>query len=115
MISTGDADALKKFYSEVFGKPADEMEGWLVGNTYLGVLQHSEVKGKSSEGPRIMFNIETDDVQGEFDRISKIEGVEVVKAPYQMPDSGWDGWISTLADPDGNYFQLMTPWEPNNS
>jgi predicted enzyme related to lactoylglutathione lyase len=21
------------------------------------------------------------------------------------------GWIATFADPDGNYFQLMTPWE----
>jgi len=21
------------------------------------------------------------------------------------------GWIATFADPDGNYFQLMSPWE----
>ena len=23
----------------------------------------------------------------------------------------WGGIISTMADPDGNYFQLMTPWK----
>jgi predicted lactoylglutathione lyase len=35
-------------------------------------------------------------------------GAKVIKEPYQMGDA----WISTLADPDGNYFQLMTPWDP---
>lgn len=109
LISSGDAEKLKAFYAEVFKKPADEMEGWVLGNTYLGVLQHSEVKGTSKEGPRVMFNLETQDVKEEFERISKIDGVTVIKDPYQMPE--WDGWIATLADPDGNYFQLMTPWE----
>jgi len=32
---------------------------------------------------------------------------EVVKEPYEMGKL----WIATLADPDGNYFQLMSPWE----
>jgi predicted enzyme related to lactoylglutathione lyase len=32
-------------------------------------------------------------------------GAIVIRAPYEM--SG--GWIATLADPDGNYFQLVSP------
>ncbi len=109
MISTGNEEALKKFYEEVLQQPINEMMGWMVGKTFIGILKHSEVKGKSKEGPRIMFNLETADVTGEFKRISKIDGATIVKEPYQMPE--WDGWIATLADPDGNYFQLMSPWE----
>jgi len=37
-------------------------------------------------------------------------GAVVVKEPYQM--DGMPGWIATLADPDGNYFQLMSPMGP---
>ena len=35
----------------------------------------------------------------------KALGAKVIRAPYQMGE----GWIATLADPDGNFFQLMTP------
>ena len=41
----------------------------------------------------------------EFERI-KAAGAEVVKEPYEIEGM----WIATFADPDGNYFQLMSPW-----
>ncbi len=111
LISSGNAKELQSFYEKVFEKPVDEMQGWLLGNAYFVILEHSEVHGASQEGPRVMFNLETPDVKAEFDRVSKIEGVKIIKEPYQMEE--WDGWISTLADPEGNYFQLMSPWEDN--
>jgi len=55
------------------------------------------------------YPFETKEVKQEFERIRQIEGTEIIKEPYQM--EGWDGWIAMLTDPDGNYFQLMTPWE----
>jgi predicted enzyme related to lactoylglutathione lyase len=55
---------------------------------------------------RIIFNFETETVKEEFDRIKKL-GATVIKEPYDMGGM----WIATLADPDGNYFQLLTPWE----
>ncbi len=109
LINSGNQKELIKFYEAVFEKPISEMMGWQLGNVYLVMLEHSEVKGKNTGVSRVMFNLETTDVKGEFERISKIEGVQVIKAPYQMEE--WDGWIATMADPDGNYFQLMTPWE----
>ena len=45
-------------------------------------------------------------MKDEFERI-KAAGATVIKEPYEMGDA----WIATLADPDGNYFQLMSPWE----
>ena len=114
MIGTQNPEVLAKFYEKVFEKKADMEEGnwhgWSVGNTFISIGEHSEVKGKSKEAQRMMFNFETKEVKEEFARISKIDGVEVIKEPYDMGGA----WIATLADPDGNYFQLMTPWEASN-
>jgi hypothetical protein len=40
-------------------------------------------------------------------------GAEVVAEPYQ-PGGGAGMLLCTFADPDGNYFQLATPWEPES-
>jgi predicted enzyme related to lactoylglutathione lyase len=51
-----------------------------------------------------MFNFETTSVKEEFERM-KAAGAKVIREPYEMGG----GMIATLADPDGNYFQLVTP------
>ena len=37
-------------------------------------------------------------------------GAVVIREPYNF-DEYPDYWIATLADPDGNYFQLVTPFD----
>lgn len=110
MIGTVDPKALAEFYERVLQRPADMAEGewygWQVGSAFLGMGKHSEVGGKAKEPERVIFNFETKDVKGEFERI-KSAGATVVKEPYQMESA----WIATFRDPDGNYFQIMTPWE----
>ena len=112
MIGTSQVKVLGEFYAKVFGKKADmaeeEWQGWQAGNTFFGIGAHSEIKGSAKEPGRIMFNLETKEVKEEFERIKAL-GVTVIKEPYQMEDA----WIATFADPDGNYFQLMSPWENN--
>jgi predicted enzyme related to lactoylglutathione lyase len=122
LLSSGNYQELNKFYEAVFKKPADPMMGWQVGQIYIVVMEHSEIHGKSKEGPRLMINLETEDVRTEFERIKNIAGASVIKEPYQMTMDGKivpkeeeqeNGfWIATIADPDGNYFQLMSPWNP---
>ena len=110
MIGTKQASALVAFYEKVFEKPADMIDrengffGWQVGSAYMSVLEHSEMGGNTKDPGRVLFNFETAEVQEEFERIKAIGGA-VIRAPYQMGE----GWIATLADPDGNYFQLVTP------
>lgn len=110
MIGTTQPQALADFYAKVLGKPADMVDpengfwGWQVGGGFLGILNHSEMGGKTKDPGRIMLNFETADVQAEFARI-KSAGAVVIKEPYNMGG----GFIATLADPDGNYFQLMNP------
>lgn len=101
---------LSDFYEKVFQKAPDMNEekfsGWTVGKTFFSVGEHSEMGGGAKDAGRIMSNFETPEVKDEFERIKAL-GATVVKEPYQMGES----WIATLADLDGNYFQLMTPWK----
>lgn len=115
MIGTSQPKVLAEFYEKVFAKAPDMNEGnwssWNFEGFSLSVGEHSEVSGSSKEPQRLILNFETKDVRGEFDRVkAAVEDLTVIKAPYEM--EGWEGgWIATIADPDGNYFQLMSPWE----
>ncbi|HVZ12702.1 MAG TPA: VOC family protein [Patescibacteria group bacterium] len=113
MINTEDLKKMVSFYSEVFDKKPDMDDegyaGFVVGNGFFGIGFHDKIHGKNPNSDRILFNFETNDVKGEFERVSKIDGVKIVKEPYSMGDDS-KYWIATLADPDGNYFQLVTPW-----
>lgn len=113
MIGSAQPKVLGEFYEKVFGRKADMSDGdwfgWQVGSSFFNVGEHSEIKGESKEPQRIMLNLETDEIEKEYERI-KSSGAEVVKELYEM--DGMTGmWIATFSDPDGNYFQLMTPWE----
>jgi predicted enzyme related to lactoylglutathione lyase len=112
MIGTMQAKEMVAFYERLFGRPADMSSpeqgfyGWQVGKSYFSVLQHSEMGGKTKDPGRILLNFETADVKAEFERVKAV-GATVIREPYQMGD----GWLATLADPDGNYFQLVTPMQ----
>ncbi len=112
MIGTKQLKALATFYEKMLGQPADMVDaengfyGWQVGSSYMGLLDHSEMQGKTKDPGRVMLNFETSQVKEEFERIKSL-GATVVRAPYEMGG----GWIATLSDPDGNYFQLMSPMD----
>lgn len=102
---------LASFYEKVFDMKSvwnqDGYVGFKVGASYITFGPHDKVKGKSVSPERIMFNFETEDVNGEFERIKEL-GAKVIAAPYG-PKEEPEGKIATFEDPDGNYFQLMSP------
>jgi len=110
MIGTRQPKVLAAFYEKVLGKPAgmvDEQNGfygWEAGASYISVLDHSGMTGPAKDPGRILLNFETQQVKEEFERIKALGGT-VIREPYEMGG----GWIATLADPDGNYFQLVSP------
>lgn len=109
MIGTTRPSELAAFYEKVLGPVGMKDDengfwGWQVGSSNLSVLNHSEMGGNTKDPGRIIFNFETAEVKEEFERI-KAAGATVIREPYEMGG----GWIATLADPDGNYFQLVTP------
>jgi predicted enzyme related to lactoylglutathione lyase len=110
MIGTKRPQVLADFYEKVVGKPADMSDaengfyGWQVGSANLAVLDHSEMGGNTKDPGRLIINFETAQVKEEFERVKGI-GAKVIREPYEMGG----GWVATLADPDGNYFQFVTP------
>lgn len=111
MIGTEDPKKLGEFYTKVLGKPDMSEGGWYGWGKEGGIVigEHSEVKGKNDTPGRIMTNWVVDDVKQEFERIADL-GAEVVAEPY-TPEGMKDMWLATFADPDGNYFQLSSPWQ----
>lgn len=113
LIGSANPDALVEYYTKLFGEPAMSdggYTGWAIGTGFVSVGPHSEVTGKNVHPGRLLWNIETPDVRSEFDRM-KAAGAIVVAEPYSF--EGYpDSLIATLADPDNNYFQLMTPMAP---
>lgn len=116
MIGSADPGRLVEYYTRLFGEPAMSdggYTGWQLGTGFVTVGPHSEVSGRNPQPGRLIWNIETTDVKGEFERI-KAAGAIVVREPYTF--EGYpDSWIATLADPDDNYFQLMTPMTPEGA
>jgi len=110
LIGSENPERLAAYYTKLFGDPKWNDGGyttWVLGNGAISVGPHSEVKGRNASPGRLILNIETPDVKSEFDRLVAA-GATVIKEPYGFGDDNQDA-ICTFADPDDNYFQLMTP------
>lgn len=116
MLNSADYQKVAEFYGEVLQKKPDMEDkehaviGYLAGSCFISICYHDKVHGESQNPERIILFFETSEVEKEFERIKNIPGATVIKKPYKLGDDTKMG-IATLADPDGNYFQLVTPWD----
>ena len=111
LVGSDDPQRLVDYYAKLLGQPGFSeggYTGWQLGTGWVTIGPHSEVVGPNAQPGRLIWNIESADVRGHFDRF-KAAGATVVREPYGMDDAGDDGLIATFSDPDGNYFQLMSP------
>jgi predicted enzyme related to lactoylglutathione lyase len=110
LIGSEDPKRLAEYYTKLFGAPSwDEggYVGWMIGSGAVSIGPHDQVHGRNAEPGRIIWNIESTDVKGDFERF-KAAGATVIREPYSFQGAP-DAWIATLADPDDNYFQLTSP------
>jgi predicted enzyme related to lactoylglutathione lyase len=110
LIGSEDPKRLADYYTKLFGEPGwndGGYTGWLIGSGGVTVGPHDQVTGKNAHPGRIIWNIESTDVRSDFDRLVAA-GAIVVREPYDF-DEEPDAVIATFADPDDNYFQLMSP------
>lgn len=113
LIGSEDPMRLVEYYSKVLGAPTfsdSGYTGWQIGSGFVTVGPHSEVKGRNSAPGRLIWNIESKDVVGDFARM-KAAGAIVIAEPYSFEGAPGSS-IATFADPDDNYFQVMTAMEP---
>lgn len=115
LIGSEDPQRLTDYYTRLFGEPTwtdGGYTGWLIGSGAVSIGPHSEVHGRNAHPGRIIWNIESADVKADFDRFKAV-GAIVIREPYTFEEAP-GSWIATLADPDDNYFQLMSPMEPGS-
>ncbi len=113
LLSSENPQALGEFYSQKVGlKQTMEMEigekgekgfAFEMKGCSLYIMHHSKVSGKSKGAERIMFNLETNNIEGDVKKLDKA-GVKKVQDTYHMENYGY---IATFEDIDGNYFQLV--------
>lgn len=113
LIGSEDPRRLVEYYTKLLGAPSFEDQGytsWQVGTGWLTVGSHDQVHGKNAHPGRVIWNIETSDVRAAFERFTAA-GATVVREPYDPggPEEGQEMLIATFADPDDNYFQLLSP------
>ena len=112
ILDSENATKLADFYKEKVGLKQtwdavmdenSKVYGFMLGEIELVIMDHSEIKGKSKDPARIMLNLETDDIDGDFARLKKA-GVKIIAEIYHIEDYGQ---VATFEDLDGNYFQLV--------
>lgn len=110
LIGSEDPERLTQYYTQLFGAPGwseQGYNGWQIGNGYLVIGPHDEVKGPNAHPGRLIWNMETSDVKGDFEKL-KTAGARVFREPYGFGDEG-EVSIATFSDPDENLFQLISP------
>jgi predicted enzyme related to lactoylglutathione lyase len=110
LIGSADPQRLTDYYTKLFGAPGwneGGFTGWQIGSGFLTVGPHDQVSGNNPQPGRLIWNVESPDVKADFERL-KAAGATVIREPYR-PDETVVAWIATFADPDDNYFQLLSP------
>jgi predicted enzyme related to lactoylglutathione lyase len=116
LIGSEDPQRLAEYYAKVLGVTGTDDGGYTgfdIGGAWVSVGPHSEVHGRNADPGRLIWNLEAADVRAEFERM-RDAGATVVREPYTpegTPQEMAGFLIATFEDPDGNYFQLMSPME----
>ncbi len=113
LLSSENPQELADFYQNIFQVEPNWNEGgytgFQIGSCAIAIGPHDKVKGKNPNPERIILNLETKNFEEDFKRIKEL-GVKVIAEPYN-PGEAEGMTICTFEDPDGNYFQLATPFE----
>ena len=105
-VTSDQPAVLTQFYRDVVALPRvpDMGESAFDVNGAVFVIDgHSEVHGATKEPARVLINFMVDDLAAEQ---ARLEGLGV-KFTRTAGREEWGGIISTFADPDGNYCQLV--------
>jgi predicted enzyme related to lactoylglutathione lyase len=105
-VTSEDPGRLVAFYRDVVGlvqKPEMGEGAFDAGGASFMIDGHSETKGQAKEPQRVLIDFFVGDLKSEQGRLEQ-QGVKFIRTAGREP---WGGVISTFADPDGNYCQLI--------
>jgi predicted enzyme related to lactoylglutathione lyase len=102
LVGSSNVDAMKDWYRKAFAVTENDMGAFTFGPVQLFIEEHSDVGGPTKEPARVIINLDADDCR-EIEAHLEGMGVTWVRKVEQMPF----GIIGTVADPDGNYVQII--------
>ncbi len=102
LIGSSNVDQMKEWYRNAFGVKENSMGAFELGAVQLFVEAHSDVSGPTKEPARVIINLDVDDCRA-LEAHLKQQGVTWVRPVEQEAF----GLIGTVADPDGNYVQVI--------
>lgn len=105
-INSTDSARLHAWYRDVLGLPPQEGMGEFAlsaGGTALTFDGHSDIAGPAKEPARYLINFFVENAEAETERL-EAAGVPCIR---RLGTEFWGGIISTFADPDGNYVQVV--------
>lgn len=102
LIGSSNVDAMKDWYRKAFGIEENEMGAFQFGGVGLFIEEHSMVSGPNQDPARVIINLDVDDCRAIEAQI-EAAGATWVRPVEQEPF----GLIGTVADPDGNYVQII--------
>jgi len=118
LIFSQNPDKLMKFYRDILGLKLEKKldipndYGYMFdveGKMKLWIGKHSEIKGKTKESFRHIFNLFTDEVQKWYEMVKDAKGVEIILKPSLTPFATKEDpvYVCTFLDPEGNCWQFM--------
>jgi predicted enzyme related to lactoylglutathione lyase len=102
LIGSSNVDAMKQWYRDAFGVAENDNGAFDFGPVQLFVEAHSDVSGPAKEPARVLINLNVDDCRAIESHLDGL-GARWVRKVEQEPF----GLIGTVADPDGNYVQII--------
>jgi predicted enzyme related to lactoylglutathione lyase len=102
LVGSSNVEQMKEWYRNAFSVTENEMGAFEFGPVQFFVEEHTEVSGPTKEPARVIINLNVDDCRAIESHLND-QGVSWVRKVEQMPF----GLIGTVADPDGNYVQII--------
>ena len=102
LVGSSNPDEMKEWYRKAFSVTENEMGAFDYGGTQFFVEAHSEVSGPTKEPARVIINFDVDDCRALEEHLRSL-GVKWIREVAQESF----GLIGTVADPDGNYVQII--------
>tara|TARA_B100001029_G_scaffold148672_1_gene130006 strand:+ start:1537 stop:1896 length:360 start_codon:yes stop_codon:yes gene_type:complete len=107
IIWTEKLENLLDFYEFIFNtkvtKKKETSAYFLKDNFKFYIAEHSEVSGKSKDPNRVILNLETEDIEAEYKRLTH-KNINFVRPPELEK---WGGKVATFEDPENNRINLI--------
>jgi len=102
LLGSSNVEEMREWYQKAFDVKQNDMGAFEFGPVQYYIEEHSEVSGPAQEPARIIINLDVDDCRA-IEAHLKEQGVKWIR-PVEQEDFGL---IGTVADPDGNYVQII--------